>query len=94
MKASGFGVAYPGSKKTLPSSTSVRYSKVKATKKTQVLKIKFVRRQQGTYQHSSFLLRMTDTHVNLSAVVEVLDKPVMNSRMQFKFANVNAVVYG
>jgi hypothetical protein len=37
---------------------------------------------------------VANVKLNLSAVVEVLDKPVMHSRMQFKFANVNAVVYG
>jgi hypothetical protein len=79
-------------------STSAKYIGqvliVKATKHTQALKIEFVRRQQRTSTFRFPPEDDIDTKVNLSAVVEILDKPVMNSRMQFKFANVNAVVYG
>jgi hypothetical protein len=75
------GVTYPGSKKHF---RQVHRSGTGTQRQQGISTFKFPRKDG------------IDTNVkfNLSAVVEVLDTPVMNSRMQFKFANVNAVVYG
>lgn len=87
-------VGYPGSKKN----TTVKYIgqvvEVTATEKRTILKIKFVRRQLGGSAFKFPPKDDIDSNVNLSDVVEFLDKPSMNNRLQYMFPNVNPVLYG